>query len=423
MKKFFSLVLSLMMVLSCVPAFADTVYTRVAVDSDVTREVLTAFGVPEEQFAIVDSVLSVVNALGVNVIPVADGVQIDLDLNSQVALSLGVIINESGACMASSLFPNYLITVTQETLGQMAKQLMANIPGIGSGDGSKGGADMTAMMELFGSHLTPWIETCVAAGHPGEPVPGEYLFEGYTFDTMVPVTVDLAAITEATQKLLDDLLADPAAMTAIQGMTQNMSHGSGETKDFEVKFKAAFEDWMAHFPANPSAEVYTNSDGRETFYLSAEAIRKDETEHFVANMLYVDSTHMSMGYQDGQATAAGFTMDDTNMRMYFNMGEMYFGLALSFPKNQIAADVYFMNAEKPLISVMVSMSEGGERTLSMSDDSRTVVSVETAMTDETGEAIQGLMGDIMTNGLGTLMGVLSEQVPEAASFMSMFAGE
>jgi len=415
MKKLLALILALMMMLTCISAFADTIYTKVAVDPEVAKELMTGFGVPEDQMAMVDPILALVNALGVNVITVTDGAQIDLDLNGADALSLGFATDDAGINVVSTLFPNYVVTISQETIGQIMEQLMANMPIAGG----EGGMDMNAFMGTFSGYITPWVEACSAAGKPGDPVTGEYEFEGYKFDTMVPVTVDMAAITEATQKLLDDLLADPAAMAAIKGMAQGMAQSSGETIDdekFTEDFKAGFEEFMAHFPATASAEVYANSDGSETFYMNAEAMREGETEPFTAYMLYVDAQNMKMGYQDGQTTEAGFEMTGSDMTMYFAMGEMYFGLAMSFAENQFGMDIYFMNEEKPLVSITVDMAAGGERTLSVDTAGKTAVALALPM-DGNDESVQGLLGDIMMNGLGGLMGTLSEQVPEIASML------
>lgn len=420
MKKLFALFLALMMALSCMSALADTIYTEVAVDRDVAVELLTGFGMPEDQLSTIDPVIAVINALGVNVTTVADGAQIDLSLKGEAALSLGYAVGEQEIAIASTLFPNYLVTMTQETLASLTEQFMANMPGAGSGEG---GVDMNAMMEVFGGYYTRWFEACAAAGKPGDPVTGEYEFEGYTFDTMVPVTVDMAAITEATRSLMDELLADPAAMAMLKGMAQGTAQSSGETFDeanFEADFRAGFEEWLAHFPVTADAQFYTNSDGSESFYLYGESMREGETEPFIANMLYVDQTHMMMGYQDGQVTAGSFAMDGTDMSMSFTMSDMYFGLAMSFPENQFALDFYCQNTEKPLISVTVTFGEGGERTLSMDDAGKTVLAVEDVMNDQSGEAVQGIFGDIMTNGAGPLLGVLAEQVPEVAGLMSMF---
>ena len=423
MKKLFALILALMMVLTCTSAFAQTVYTQVTIDSEVATSLLTGFGVPEDQLAMVNPILALVNALGVNVITAQDGAQIDLDLNGNAAVSLGFASDAQGITIASTLFPNYVVTMTQETMGQFMEQLMANMPSAGTGEGS---VDMAAMQEIFGGYFQRWFEACASAGKAGEPVSGEYEFEGQTFDTMVPITVDVPAIADATKSLMDELLADPAAMAALKGMAQGMAQSSGaefDADNFETEFKAGFEEWLAHFPDTAEAEYYCNAEEGVPFYLVGKADREGNT--YAYDMLFIDETNMDMAFTmtGEQNMEAGFAMENGSMSMYFSMDGMYIGLVFAGEDNQMLVDLYFMNTEKPLVSVAITIAEGGERTLSMDAEGKTVLAVEDAMSDQTGEAVQGLMGDVMGNGLGTLMGTLSSEVPEIAGLMSMFSGD
>ncbi|MBR0368494.1 MAG: hypothetical protein IJH86_08925 [Clostridia bacterium] len=428
MKKLLALIVALMMALTCVSAFADNVYTKVTVNGDLAKGLLSGFGMPEDQMAIVDPVIALVNALGVSVTTVADGAQIDLDLNGSPAVTLGFAADEQGAKVVSNLIPNYLLTVSQETIGQLMEQVAANMPGAGG----EGGMNMGAMMETFGGYFQPWFEACASAGQPGDPVTGEYEFEGYKFDTMVPVTVDMAVITEATRKLIDDLSADPAAMAAIKGFAQGFAQNTGETFDpenFEETFKTGMQEWMAHFPDTVTAEFYVDSTDEDgmPFYLQGESVWGEESG-FTYYMLFVEEGNMDMGYQmtakDGDEEVpmqAGFTMKDGGMSMYFSMGDMYIGLAMNFSGDGFAMDVYFMDADNPLVSVTVTMIEGGERTLAVDGAGKTTLAVEDVMSGQS-EGIEGLAGDFMANGLGALMGTLSEQVPEVAGLMNMMAG-
>ena len=425
MKKLLALIVALMMALTCLSALADTVVTKVTVDRDVAKELLPGFGVPEEQLGMIDAVLAVVNALDVRVTSVADGAQIDIGLNDADALSLGFAADDAGATIVSTLFPNYALTIQNETIAQMMEQFMANMPD--GGEGGAGGFDMAAMQEVFGGHIQKWMEACASAGQPGEPVPGEYEFEGLTFDTMVPVTVDMATITQATETLLNDLLADPAAMGMIKGMAQGMAQNSGEAlneETFEADFKAGFEEWMSHFPDTVTAEVYTN-EGDETgaFYMYAESAYEGEAEpFFTADMLYTDEQHMTMGYQmtiEDQTTEAGFSLDGSNMSMYFTMADVFFGLNITVDGAETIFDVYFMNTEQPLLSVSVEITEDGDRTLPVDAEGKTVLAIEDIMANGNGEAAQGLYADIQTNGLGALMSVAMQQVPELGTLMGM----
>ncbi len=425
MKKLLALIVALMLATACVSALATTVVTEVTVDRDLAKEMLPGFGVPEDQLGTIDAALAVVNALGVRVTTVADGAQVDLSLNDADALSLGWATDDAGANVVSTLFPNYILTIQNETIAQMMEQMSANMPGAG-------GLDMAAMQEVLGKHFAKWMEACAAAGQPGEPVAVEFEYGDYVFDTMIPVTVDMDAIRTATQTLLDDLLADEAALAMLQGMVQGMSQSGGAAfnpETFEADFKAGFEEWMAHFPDTVTAELYTNSDGSETFYMTAEsAYEGSDTPFFTCYMLFENEQNMDMGFEmemtdeetgETATMKAGFALKDTDMKMFFDMGGMYIGLNISAVEPDVVVDVFFMNPDKPLLSVKVEITEDGDRTLPVEADGKTALAIEEIMANGNSAAAQGLYGDIQANGLGALMGVAMQQVPELGQLLGM----
>ena len=430
MKKLFALLLALLLALTSTSAFATTVCTRLTVDREQAKALFSGFGVPEAQLATMDPILSLVNALGVRVTTAKDGAQVDLDLNGADALSVGWALDDAGVSIVSTLFPNYYLTLSKETIAQMMEQMAQNMPGAG-GEGGSGGFDMAAMQEVFGGYYQKWMEACMAAGIPGEPVEMQYEYENYVFDTMVPVTVDMEAITAATSELLEELLADPVAMSMLQGLAQGMAQNSGipfDPETFEADLVAGFAEWMAHFPDEVNAEVYTNAnDESGMFYMYSEAYYEgEELPFFTAYMLYEDAKNMDMGFamditddETGESVlmTAGFAMKDTDMKMYFDMGGIYYGLNMSLNDGNMTFDVFFMNDKAPLMTVTVEITEGGDRTLPVDAEGKTALALEDVMQDANSEAAQGLYGDIQTNGLGALLGIVMQQVPELGSLM------
>ena len=73
--------------------------------------------------------------------------------------------------------------------------------------------------------------------------------------------------------------------------------------------------------------------------------------------------------------------------------------------------------DKPLLSVKVETTEDGDRTLPVEADGKTALAIEEIMANGNSAAAQGLYGDIQANGLGTLMSVAMQQVPELGSLM------
>ena len=169
MKKLFALILALLLTLSCTSAFAHTVTTRLTVDREQAKALFSGFGMPEAQMATVDPILSLVNALGVRVTTAEGGAQVDLDLNGADALSVGWASDDADVNIVSTLFPNYYLTLSNETIAQIMTQMAQNMPGAG-GEGGAGGFDMAAMQAVFGGYYQKWLAACTAAGIPGEPV-------------------------------------------------------------------------------------------------------------------------------------------------------------------------------------------------------------------------------------------------------------
>ena len=198
MKKLLALTMALLMALSCMSAFADTIYTKVLVDEEVAESLMALYGMDEDQLALVDPILSLVNAIGVNVITAEDGAPVDVDLNGANAFSLGFAANEAGATVASTLFPNYVLTVSQETMNEFMKQFAANMPGASAG--GEGGMDMTALI-LAAAGL--WALCRFGVGTVGE-------------QTYVPVTLrregrelKVLALRDTGNTLRDPITGEP----------------------------------------------------------------------------------------------------------------------------------------------------------------------------------------------------------------------
>ncbi len=417
MKKLLALLVALMMALGCATASAETVYTKIAVNHDAAKALMAGFGMPEDQVGMVDPILAIVDALGVKVITVEDGAQIDLDFNGADALSLGCAMDGENITLASTLFPSYVLTMKMETIGQMMQSFM---PGMAGGEGGAGGMDMTAVMEPLMGYFTRFMEACAAAAVPGEPVPGAYEFEGVKFDTLVPITVNVPAIADATKALMDEILADEAVMGMIQGMAQG-----GAPMNVE-ELKKGIEEWMAHFPDTVTAEYYSNSDGSPAFYMQGESGYEGKEEaSFGYTMLFQDEQNMNMKYWDKEnQMSAALAITSNSFRMEFIIPGMSFAMDMTLDEGEpatIVIKLYFMDLENPLVTVTVTASKDGARTLPLEAGGKTVLAIEDLMSGE-GDAASGLLGDIMTNGLGGLMGALMQAVPEAAPMLAMFSG-
>ena len=161
--------------------------------------------------------------------------------------------------------------------------------------------------------------------------------------------------------------------------------------------------------------------------MNAESFREgDKAPFFTAFMLYEDMQNMDMGFAmemadeqnpDTPAMKAGFSMKDADMKLYLNMGGMYMGLDIHINGGDMTFDVFFMNEDKPLLTVTLEITDDGDRTLPMDDAGKAVTPLEDIMANADGNAAQGLFGDIQVNGLSALMDIAMQQVPEFGQLM------
>ena len=423
MKKLCAIFMAMMMlVLTCTAVLAGTVRVDLNVDQETAGSLMTSFGIPEEQIAMFDPIFALVNALGVDVVLVNDGGEARLDLNGKEALTVSFVSDEQGYTVASSLFPNYAVTIKNETIAQMMQQYGASIPGMGGDEAGFGMRDMAAVSDQFADYLTRIMEASQKAAAIGEPETGAFEFDGVKFDTRVPITIDVQALGGEVMDIVEEMLNNESIMGMIQGYAQS----TGGDFDYEA-FKAGILQMDQYFPENASAEFYTNSDGSESFYMTGQAAKEGQDEFSNEyTMLFVDQTHMNVQYWDHENNInAGFSITGSEIRCEFSMEGMYMAFDLTIQEGEPAvymADIYFMNSETPILSATVSVSQSGERTLQGTvDGALPTVAFEELMSGQ-GEASQGLMTDLMTNGLGALMTALNEEVPGFSELMSMFTG-
>lgn len=415
LRKLLTTILAFVFILSCTTASADSVYAKVSVDTTAAQEMMMSFGIQEDQMAIINPILSLINALGVRVITAEDGFQVDLELNDDNALSLGNIADGQDISLVSTLFPNYVLKMKQETLGTMMETFMSNMPAISTGASEEG--SMSIMPATLTTYINSFTQICADAATPGEPVKGEYQFDGYSFDTMVPVAVDVPKIKEAFHNLTEDMLKDEAVLSSIQSYAQM----SGIDSDPE-KLKASLSEFEAHFPDTAAADYYQKSEDPVSFYITGRAYHEGkEDPSYEYTMLRKDEKNYTMSFLDHeQDIVSGLIITDRGVRVEYKQGAMNFILNFTAEAGEptvYRCDFFFMNTDKPMISAVITVSDDGTRTLPVDDEGKTALAIEDLMSGDS-EAVGGLLSDIMMNGFSPLMAKLSEAAPGAAKLVT-----
>ena len=419
MKKILAVLLAVTMLLACAAATAEepaaaeapaqspaqTVYAQLSIDPEVAKSVTAQYGIKEAAPGFADALIAVLNALGVKAVSADGGMQVDLDLNGTGVLSVGGTSSDDGLVIGSSLFPNFLITASQETLTGMLQQYMPAAAG-------QGGADMTALAASVSAYFQKFFEACTAAVTPGTPEQTEFDVDGVMFDTLTPMAVDSMAIAEAAKTLFSDLLKDEAFL----GMMQSVPGF-----DPDAALKSLDEALSEEHVPDVRVDVYSNSDGSPAVYAVSETTYRGAEEP--ACRVTVLSPGDGTGAVSVQMFEPGVivTVDYAAtgfMAAYISENEYFAFRAETEGNDTLRLEAYVTETEKPLLSLKITSSAEGQLTLSLDPEGKSAVTLEDLMGGNAAEASAGLTQDIMAN-LGTLMTNAAGAVPEFSTLMTV----
>ena len=415
MKKIISLILAAVMMLACLPAVAEesaaaqsasaaaaatTVNVKLAVDKGELKAVLTQTGTPEEQLASIEPVLDLLNALTVKAV-IADGFQLDLILGETTALSLGGAVNENGLLIGSSMIPSYLINITAEQLQGMMQQFM---PMLSGGEGGEGGLDMNAIGEAVSKYMEEFMGAFQTAVVPGEAETGSWEFEGVTFDTKTPVDIDEMALAEAVKKLVNDLLNDEA----IKGALANIPNF-----DAEEILKSLDETLSEEHVPEVKAEMYASSADGSTYMVSEATYKDQEAPAYTFAMLNAGGVMKMTITMEEKGVALVITTAQDGFLLEMLQGEAYMGLRVAIAEDGFVLTV-LSEPEKAALTVTVTVEQGGELTLSLDPEGRTVVTMEDLQGENAEKIGQGVAVEAQM-GLMKLMAI-----PEIAQMVQSF---
>ena len=432
-RKLVALVVALVMMMTCAVASALTVDVKLNLDSNE----LKGLGMPEEQAGMFESIANLISALGLKVTVLEDGAEVALSLKGEDAVKLGVQGSDTEMKIASTLFPSYTLTIQKETAQQMMQQALQNIPGLGAMMGVGGAAaaeggegTMSALPTNLMTYVMSLVGALQEAAVPGEPESGEWTFEGEAFDVKTPVNIDMAKITETFKATAEEMFKDEAVVEMINNYL-GMMGGNAPTLD---QLKEGVDEFIAHFPAEVTAEVYSNTEKPGLGYVTGAA--KDEGKEeasYKYSILYGGAATIIRMNVVEQGLEINLFLEEKSYVLEIRKDEMSFKAVLLI--EGVDPAVYtlslFFNSENPIFTAQVTVSQDGERTLPLDGEGKTLLAFE-AMQDpnldpesETAQAVAGFTQELQQNGSGLLSTIMTE-APElmtlVSSFMSMGMG-
>ena len=428
MKKLLAVLLVLMMSLASLGAFAEetepalpaleipafTVTSSLSLDQEMAAQLLPLFVTDEAQLGMIMKVLPVVGNLGARLTAADGGVQADIRLKDADVASIAVAQTEDGFALVSDVIPSYVITVSNETIKNLTEQFTSQL------SGALENVDMNAVMNAVMSYGQEYMEALQGAMTFGEPEVGEYEFEGVAFNIKMPMNVDMKAVALAQQTIIKKLLQDDAIAPLLQSFG-----GALNTSNLDESIDAIQGLPEEQTPALDLA-IYTCMDAEGNAINNNVCVdgkidtKTDEVGDIALNVLVIESAvkaTIDMPKQQVNLVIAGsFDGQDVKLGLDVNAMGVYVGLVATGSLNEaglhIEEQMYFMTDEKPLLTSVTDVAQGGERTLPFDTEGKTVLTIEELMNDKEGTLAQGLLMDAMSNGLASLIAKASSVMPD-----------
>lgn len=408
---------------------AMTITEELTIDEEAVKNLLPVFGLAGSQAKLIESVISVLNALSGKLVVADNGAQLDFDLKGQNIISIGGELTEEGFVAASTLFPNYVVTAYMETIMGFL-QIMSSGDGDNS-DGTSGGLDMdmTAVSGKISGYINEFIMACSQAAVPGEPKEAEFTYEGVTFNTKIPVELDVDAIVAAEKKLVEQILTDEDIRPLLD-MSAQYSSGNYDPDSIREMSDEIFSE--EHMP-DVEVSVYVNRDeeGNESnvFCAVSEATYKGEEEPSYRYTFLSEETYGDMKLEIPEAsTTIGFYYGTEESGMNIHMDCEVNGQHIGFTTDVVYGayivvilDLFLNDPQNPLIRDVITVSMDGARTLKTEAEGKQILTLEEILEDGM-EALSGLISDIMTNGLSNLVITATKAMPEAGGLISALMG-
>jgi hypothetical protein len=434
MKKLFAMLMALVMALSCTVALAEeapqgvTITSELVIDRDAARNLMNQFAQDPSQAELIDAMAGIVGSLRSQLVIADGGAQLDLFLVDSLVLSCAGVLTEDGLAVASTLFPSYAITVTPDTISELLEKY-ASQAGVSNGELTPEiMATFQQLSEAGAGYVNEFVAACQGAITYGDPEMGEFTSEDMTFNSHVPMEIDVQAMVDAVKTLADQLANDEAVQSSLQTL-------QGMGLNVNTDFDTSSLEGQANVEA--TGDIYMNIDDQGNqvgatlvlvYVVGGEGENVSTTN--VSVLVNEGEVYVGVDMPEAQTNLNISVVPDSEngiaVRLDADAQDNYFGVAFTLALGDVvSADcyIYLFDDENPLVSGNLTVQQGGARTLDVTDSSKTVVAFEDLMNDSEGEVSGGLFMDILFNGLGSVTSAATDALPEEVNtLMGAFMG-
>lgn len=433
MKKLLAVILTLVMMLSCMNVMGEdmeslnkmTLYSAIDIHSDMLMQLLpllTGTEANENTQSIIDAALSIINELVFSAALDAEqkAAQVDIYLkDTPVATLVGKTEGNELVCY-SNLYPTYVLKADASALSEMQGALTA----VGSA-----GMALGALPEELENALAEVLNSIEIT--QGEMEIGEYTIEGALFNMRAPMHLPVGKLAEALEKLLTVMSQDEQLgqmipqdelkdiQEAIAGMTEDEKNAEaveimmytavdedGNVSD-DLYFTVEVPQEEAGVTVSLAAGVvdgilHAHLLGSSQPYETEEQLRQAASIGEDAVTLDIAAVGMEDGFQIG--------LDLLASGLYLRVMEQ---AGIDEESLYSVTDLYFMTDSAPLLTISIQLIPGQAMIDDQTDlTQKTVLRLEDMTEGEDSEALNALLQDLQTNGLAVLMQNASAAMPE-----------
>lgn len=419
MKKVLALLMTLVLTLSCVGALAEeatTTKATLSVNGDMLAMLAGLTDAEDQQ--LLNTILAVVNNLGLTAVEAEGASQLTLTLKDAPVSSTTLTFGDEGSMvMVSDLFPSHAITLSAADLSQF----MGSMPSE---------EEITALVSSLEAPMAAFMEGFLS--HATAPVTGEYEFEGAAFNAMVTIDMTMDEMKILVLNLVKSLMENPTTASLFASMGDiNVAEIDEELKDLA---EADPEDTVplniALYNNEAEGNVYITlnvADEDMTFSVAGGLVNGTFSLHLVAGeSIYTSVEEMRQAAMVGSGDVMVFdwviaideAMETLNATMDMIFQGVSLRLAIDLSASAIKMDLYFMTTDAPILSINLMVDNGGE-IVPVTTEGKTVINFMELANDAEGALSSALLMDVMSFGLNNLIANAAAAMPDEVSALVM----
>ena len=454
MKKMLSLILIVVMTLSCIGGMAESLEepvsfeAKISLNTDVLKKAVAGDSeIPADTAKALTAIRDILDVLTLKGVADKDSLELGLFAGEDEVITLGVKGAEEGITVVSSFIKGLALNISKEQITAVTAQ-------------NTSGPDMQALIaavqnldeEQIRKDAEEIIEKLEKAFEEkkGETETGEFTVDEMTFTSKTPVNMTYTEMMELVVANVKDLLAKESLQPIIKALGQNVDINAELDKALE-KIKAQAEE------EKPEMQITLYTDADQCEYATIDLVSTTPaTDEKPANeqKVYVgfgkvdglnrsrvtmNDNKMNMeilvtGKDDGsidekvtvnseEATAVAtvsrdaagnFTMEETVTSKDVKVKIVAKGETAEGDRKNFAVDVFYGDEADALVTISGTAGKGGEKFCTFEGDGITVIPVEKLTDSSDTSAYTQLMTSAQT-GLMSALGTLMKNLPKESS--------